>query len=258
LDAAGNVSIGLAFLAGLVSFLSPCVFSLAPVYVGYLTSRSVTPEGVTIENRWDTFLHGVAFVLGFSVVFVTIGLVAAMAGQLLFSARTVLTRIGGVTVIVLGLHTMGLIHIPFLAYDTRKQQPPDPRLGYLSSALMGVFFSAGWSPCIGPVLGSVLMLALDSSSTLRGALLLSVYSLGMGLPFLAAAAGTGRAAEWLKKYRRFIRYMSIVSGALLIGIGALLLTDSLGILSNTSFVADFQLTLDDSVVNFWHGLTGGY
>lgn len=258
MDTPGSVSLGLAFAAGLVSFLSPCVLSLVPVYVGYLTSRSATSEGLVVESRRDTFLHGLAFVLGFSAVFVTIGVAASAAGGLLFSARDALTKIGGGLVIVLGLHTMGLVPIPFLEYDTRRQRPPDPRLGYLSSALMGVFFSAGWSPCIGPVLGAVLMVAFDASRAARGAILLSAYSLGMGLPFLAAALGVGRVTGWLRQYRRLLRPMNAVAGLLLIGIGVLLITDMLGFLSNALFVANFQLTLDSTLVQFWKGLTGGY
>jgi cytochrome c-type biogenesis protein len=256
-DAFGNVDIGLAFLAGLVSFLSPCVFSLAPAYVGYLTTRVVTPEGVEIEDRWDTLLHGAAFVLGFSMVFMALGLFAAAAGALLINGRSVLAKIGGGLVIVMGLHTLGIIHIPFLEYDTRRQQPPDRRLGYLSSWLMGVFFSAGWTPCIGPVLGSVMMLALDTSNLARGVLLLATYSLGMGVPFLLAAAGAGRVSAWLKRYRQVFKYMSVVSGVLLIGIGVLLITDRLGLLAGNSTVVNLQMSLDDWVVSFWNNLTGG-
>lgn len=122
-----NVSVGLAFIAGIVSFLSPCVFSLVPAYVGYLGSRTITPEGVAIENRWETVAHGLAFVLGFSAVFVALGMAASAVGLILYDARGLLTKIGGVIVILFGLHTMGAIHIPFLDYDTRRQQAPNRR-----------------------------------------------------------------------------------------------------------------------------------
>ena len=163
-----NVTIWLAALAGLASFLSPCVLALVPAYVGYLGGRSMTVEGMVVENRWTTFSHGVAFVLGFSVVFIALGAAASLLGAILYDLRTWLAKIGGVVVIIFGLHTLGVINIPFLNYDTRSQERPDPSMGYLSSALMGVFFSAGWAPCVGPVLGAVLTLALNTANLSTG------------------------------------------------------------------------------------------
>ena len=252
-----NLSLGLAFVAGLVSFLSPCVLSLVPAYVGYLSSRAITLTGETIENRWATVAHGLAFVLGFSAVFITLGAAASAVGAALFVARGLVTKVGGVIVIVFGLHTMGVIHLPFLEYDTRRQRAPDRRLGYLSSSLMGVFFSAGWSPCVGPVLGAVLTLALSANNVGRGVVLLSAYSLGLGIPFLLAAVGIGRVSGWLRRYRKYMRYMSVVAGVFLIGIGLLLFTGSLQIFARYAFVSDLQTYLDQGVVTFWRALTGG-
>ena len=137
-----NVTIGLAFLAGLASFLSPCVFSLVPAYIGYLGGRAAGGEA-TENNRFVTFTHGLAFVLGFSVVFITLGVASASLGWLLFDLRNILEKVGGIVVIIFGLHMTGIFRIPFLEYDTRVQQVPDRKWGYLSSALMGIFFSAG-------------------------------------------------------------------------------------------------------------------
>ncbi len=162
-----EITIGLSFLAGLASFLSPCVFSLVPAYVGYLGGRAAGGGGGS--NRWVTFSHGLAFVLGFSLVFIFLGVAASFAGSLLYDARFWLAKIGGVVVIIFGLHMTGLIRIPFLAYDTRVNQAPDQKWGYFSSALMGVFFSAGWSPCVGPVLGAILTLAVNGGSISQGA-----------------------------------------------------------------------------------------
>lgn len=251
-----SVGLGLAFIAGFVSFLSPCVLSLVPAYVGYLSSRAITPDGMIVENRWGTLAHGLAFVLGFSVVFVALGAAASALGTALFEARGLLTKIGGVIVILFGLHTMGVIHIPFLEYDTRRQQVPDRRLGYLSSSLMGVFFSAGWSPCVGPVLGAVLTLALGANNIGRGVVLLSAYSLGLGIPFLLAAAGIGRASELLRRYGKYMRYMSAVAGVFLIAIGLLLFTGSLQVFARYAFVSDLQTYLDEGVVTFWRRLVG--
>jgi len=182
-----HVTLGLAFLAGLASFLSPCVFSLVPAYVGYLGGRAAGGE-TTDGNRFITFTHGLAFVLGFSLVFITLGVATSAFGRLLFDLRFWLAKIGGIVVIIFGLHMTGIFRIPFLEYDTRVQQLPDRKLGYLSSALMGVFFSAGWAPCVGPVLGAILTLALNGGSVSTGVSLLSAYSAGLAIPFLIAAS----------------------------------------------------------------------
>jgi cytochrome c-type biogenesis protein len=252
-----DVSFGLALIAGVVSFLSPCVLSLVPAYVGYLSSRAITAEGMVIGTRRETFAHGLAFVLGFSAVFITLGAAASAIGVLLFNAREPLTKIGGVVIILFGLHTLGVIHIPFLDYDTRKSQAPDRRWGYLSSSLMGVFFSAGWSPCVGPVLGAVLTLALSANAVGRGALLLSAYSLGLAIPFLLTAAGLGSVSNLLKRRGAFLRYASRVTGVFLILIGILVFTNSLQLFATVTFVSQFQTHLDQGVTGFWHWLTHG-
>lgn len=236
-----NVTVGLAFLAGLASFLSPCVLALVPAYVGYLGGMSVTAEGHVVENRLATFSHGVAFVIGFSVVFVILGAAASAIGVLLYDMRVWLSRIGGVVVILFGLHTMGVITIPFLDYDSRRHVQPNPSLGYLSSGLMGVFFSAGWAPCVGPVLGAVLTLALNAAMLQQGVLLLIAYSFGLAIPFLLAALGIGRVAELMRRHSTAIRYLAIGTGFLLVIIGILLLTGTLERLAQFGFFIDFGL-----------------
>lgn len=236
-----NVTIGLAALAGLASFLSPCVLALVPAYVGYLGGRAVTPEGQVVENRWATFSHGVAFVLGFSVVFVALGAAASLIGAILFDLRIWLARIGGAIVIIFGLHTLGIINIPFLDFDTRRQDAVDPSLGLFSSALMGVFFSAGWAPCVGPVLGAVLTLALNSARLNQGVVLLSAYSVGLAIPFLLAALGIGRVTYLMRRHRQTIRYISMATGVLLIIVGVMLMTGTLERLASFGFFVDFGL-----------------
>ncbi len=125
-----------------------------------------------------------------------------LQADLLYDLRFWLSKIGGIVVVIFGLHMIGVFHIPFLAYDTRVQQAPDPKWGYLSSALMGVFFSAGWSPCVGPVLGAILTLAWNGGSISLGAMLLTAYSIGLGIPFLVAALGIGWVTAILKKIRQ--------------------------------------------------------
>ncbi len=236
-----SVTIGLAALAGLASFLSPCVLALVPAYLGYLGGWSVSPSGEMIENRWLTFRHGVAFVLGFSAVFVVMGMAASAIGALLFDSRQWLARIGGVAIIIFGLHTMGVIRIPFLDFDTRKQYRPNPGLGLLSSALMGVFFSAGWSPCVGPVLGAVLGIAATGADVSRGAILLSAYSFGMAVPFLLAALGIGSITELMRRHSKVIRILSIITGVILVIIGVMLLTGTLHLLAGFDPLIDFEL-----------------
>ncbi len=242
----GNITlsfygVGISALAGLLSFLSPCVLALVPAYIGYLGGRSLTPGGQVVENRWVTFSHGLAFVIGFSVVFVILGAAASALGALLYDLRTVLAKVGGIVVIIFGLHTTGLITIPFLDYDTRRHVQPDARVGYLSSALMGVFFSAGWAPCVGPVLGAVLTLALSSGLILEGVVLLSAYSVGLAVPFLLAALGIGRVAELMRRYGNALRYISIATGVILIIVGVMLFTGTLETLARFGFFVDFGL-----------------
>jgi cytochrome c-type biogenesis protein len=217
-----NITVGLAFLAGLASFLSPCVFSLVPAYIGYLGGRAAGGEA-NANNRWITFTHGLAFVLGFSFVFIFLGLAVAAAGHFLYDLRFWLAKIGGFVVIIFGLHMIGVFRIPFLEYDVRVHTLPNPKWGYLSSALMGVFFSAGWSPCVGPVLGAILTLALNGGDLILGAKLLTAYSAGLAIPFLVAALGIGWVSNILRKHSKVMRYVEIAMGVILVIVGAMLL-----------------------------------
>ena len=216
---AANFGLSVAFLGGLASFLSPCVFALVPAYIGYLSGRSA---GAQDRNRFYTLSHGVAFVLGFSTVFILLGLGASAIGNLLFDIRPYLTKIGGVVVVLFGLHMTGIIRIPFLQYDIRRQEAPDRRLGYASSFLLGVFFSAGWSPCVGPILGTILTLSLSTGSLTQGFWLLVAYSGGLAIPFLIAAVEIGLVTSFIKKYGNIVRYVEIAMGIVMIVIGVLL------------------------------------
>jgi len=238
-----TVTIGLAFLAGLASFLSPCVFSLVPAYVGYLSGRSIaTKSGDTPRaSRMQAFTHGVAFVLGFSLVFIMLGLAASAVGQLLYDIRPVIAKVGGVVVVLFGLHMTGLLRIPFLEYDLRPQSKLDERRGYFASAMMGVFFSAGWSPCVGPVLGSILMLALDQGQLNNGAQLLASYSAGLAIPFLISAVAIGSVTQVLRRYRKIMHYTEIVMGIILIIVGVMLFLGIFETMARYGFFIDFGL-----------------
>jgi len=237
-----TITVGLAFLAGMASFLSPCVFSLVPVYVGYLSGRTLaSAEGSAQTSRVETFSHGLAFVFGFSVVFIILGVAASSLGGLLFNVRTWLAKIGGIIVIIFGLHMTGILRIPFLDYDLRPRSKIDQSRSYLSSSLMGVFFSAGWSPCVGPVLGAILTLAFNGGSVAQGVKLLSAYSAGLAVPFLLAALGIGWVAAILKKYGRVIHIIEIAMGVVLIIVGGLLFMGTFALLNQLGFFIDFGL-----------------
>ncbi len=226
-----EITTGLAFLAGLASFLSPCVLCLVPVYVGYLGGRAVGGE-LNSHNRWVTFTHGLAFVLGFSLVFILFNILAAALGGLLLGLRTWLAKIGGVIVVIFGLHMIGVFRIPFLEYDVRIHSQADPRWGYISSLLMGVFFSAGWAPCVGPILGSIMTFAANGGSILKGTLLGSAYSAGLAIPFLLAALGIGWVTTILRRYNKVMRIVEVVMGVLLVIAGILLFMGSFNILAS--------------------------
>lgn len=235
-----QVTIGLAALAGLASFLSPCVLALVPAYLSYLGGRSLA-AGEVGSNRWVTFSHGLAFVLGFGVFFVILGVAASALGALLYDVRGVLAKVGGVIVVIFGLHTLGVIHIAWLDMDTRRNTMPGRNLGYLSSALLGVFFSAGWAPCVGPVLGAVLTLALNSARVQEGALLLTAYTAGMAVPFLLVSLGVGRLTEAIRRYRRALRVVTYATGGALVILGVLLFTGTLETLARFGFFIDLGL-----------------
>jgi cytochrome c-type biogenesis protein len=235
-----RITLGLAFLAGLASFLSPCVFSLVPAYIGYLGGRAAGGEN-TASNRWITFTHGLAFVLGFSIVFVILGVAASAAGGFLYNFKIYLAKIGGIVVMIFGLHMTGLIRIPFLEYDTRVNTAPDRKWGYLSSVLMGVFFSAGWSPCVGPVLSVILTFAINGGSVALGAQLLTAYSAGLAIPFLVAALGIGWVTTILRKYGKVMHYIEVAMGVILIIVGVMLFAGIFELIARYGYYVNFGL-----------------
>lgn len=232
-------SLGLAFLAGLASFLSPCVFALVPAYISYLGGRSAAAASRSQNSTWGTLRHALAFVLGFSLVFILLGLLSSALGALLYDFSLVLTRVGGVVVVLFGLHLTGLIRIPFLDYDLRAKSQSKPNRGYLSSMLMGIFFSAGWSPCVGPVLGVILTLALNGADIVQGGILLAAYSAGLAIPFLLAATQIGWVTFMLQKHGKVSLYIERAMGFVLIIVGLFLFSGRLSSLASLGFFFDF-------------------
>lgn len=216
-------TLGLSFFAGLASFLSPCVFALVPAYVGYLSGRSVAAMSSDEKaNSWTTLAHGLAFVLGFSVVFIFLGVVVGSIRFLFNNIAFYLVRVGGLVVILFGLHMMGVINIKFLNYDLRPEYSSDRKRGYLSSALMGVFFSAGWAPCIGPVLGLISTFAINGGSIAIGASLFAAYSAGLAIPFLIAATQIGWVTTILRKHGKVMIIAEKTMGLVMVIVGVLL------------------------------------
>ena len=210
-----------ALVAGLLSFFSPCVLPLVPIYLGYMTGRTV--KSFDRSSRWPTMAHAAFFVLGFGLLFVALGAAAGLLGQLLYSAMPTITRVGGLLLIVFGLHMTGLLSIPLLNMDKRVELRTGSR-SLWTSFVVGVVFAAGWTPCVGPVLSGILLLAADSQTAGRGAALLALYALGLGLPFLGVAALVDAALPALHKLNRYARVASIVGGLLLVVMGLLLMT----------------------------------
>ncbi|HID65342.1 MAG TPA: cytochrome c biogenesis protein CcdA [Anaerolineae bacterium] len=218
-----NVTVVLAFSVGVLSFLSPCVLPLVPVYLSYLTGSVI--GGEETPGRSTVFIHALLFVLGFSLVFVLLfGLPVGYLGRFLADFTPILVKIGGLFLIVFGLHTIGLIQVPFLLLERRVEVGMGSGPTYVRSALVGMTFAAGWTPCVGPLLGAILTLSLQAVTPWRAAGFLLAYSLGMGLPFLLVALLLTTATGWLRRLNRRLNIVSVVSGAFLIIIGFLLLT----------------------------------
>jgi cytochrome c-type biogenesis protein len=185
-------------------------------------------ENQGLNHRFATFSHALLFVLGFSAVFVIgWGGAATAAGQLFGIYKPILGKIGGVVAILFGLFTFKIIRIPWLNYDTRPQWFPKQGGGTVSSFLMGIFFAAGWTPCIGTTLGAILTLGMSQQSAAQAMVLTSGYALGLGIPFLMIGLGMDRVGRWIVRFRRYLRVVEIISGILLISVGILILTDSM-------------------------------
>ncbi len=209
-----------AFIAGLLSFLSPCVLPLVPSYVGFITGMTL-PE--VSGRRHAALTHALLFVAGFSLVFVLLGASATALGRALNYYQVWLQRVGGVLIILFGLLCLGVFKGGLLTQERRLHLEHKP-VGYLGSLLVGMAFAAGWTPCIGPVLGGILGLAATSSDVTRGMQLLAAYSAGLALPFLIAAVAVESFLDWFQRFRRFLPWVMRVSGVMLIVVGVLLVT----------------------------------
>ncbi|HEX7337233.1 MAG TPA: cytochrome c biogenesis protein CcdA [Gemmatimonadales bacterium] len=215
-----TLGILVAFIAGLLSFLSPCVLPLVPSYIGFLTGMTL---GEVSGRRRAALLHALLFVAGFSIIFMLLGASATALGRALNYYQVWLQRVGGALIILFGLLCLGVFKVGMLTQERRLHLERKP-VGYLGSVLVGMAFAAGWTPCIGPVLGGILGLAATSNEVSRGMLLLAVYSAGLAVPFLIAAMALESFLDWFQRFRRFLPWVMRVSGVLLIIVGVLLIT----------------------------------
>jgi len=216
-------------LAGLLSFISPCVLPLVPVYVGYLSGSGLS--GDVLPSRRQVFSHALFFVAGFTVVFVVLfGLPMTLIGGVLVRYGEWVSRAGGVVLILFGLHTLGVLTIPLFNMTRRLEMGRGMEPGYIRSTLIGVSFAAGWTPCIGPLLGTVITMALTEPARATG--LLFVYSLGLAVPFLVTAALLTQALNWLNRIKPHMRAIEVVSGLLMMIVGVLLVSGQFSILNS--------------------------
>jgi cytochrome c-type biogenesis protein len=228
-----SVSLATALVAGLVSFISPCVLPIVPGYLSFISGVNMAelrdgqpPPGLSRRVG----LTSLVFVLGFSTVFIALGAAATLIGATLQAYKRELGMIGGVIIIVLGLHTAGILPIKWLLYEKRATVSSKP-MGFLGAYLVGLAFAFGWTPCIGPILGSILFYAAQQDTVAHGIALLAAYSIGLGVPFVASGLAVNRFFAASSRIKRHMKVVEYVAGAMLVGVGLLLVTDRLTVLA---------------------------
>ena len=240
-----NVSLFGAFIAGVLSFISPCVLPLIPGYLSFISGVSLeemrggavpvggaiaVDMGMTAAAKRQVIVTSLFFILGFSLVFISLGASATYLGQFLMERLTIFGKIAGVLLVIFGLHTMGVFKIGWLLQEKRMQTNSKPST-MIGATVVGISFAFGWTPCIGPILSAILLVAAQQESVGQGIVLLSVYSLGLAIPFLLAALAINQFFIAFKKIRRYYHAIEIVSGALMIIIGVLIFTNRFTIIA---------------------------
>jgi cytochrome c-type biogenesis protein len=227
-----NITFVGAFVAGLLSFLSPCVLPLIPSYITYITGLSfadLQAEHPSHAVRQQTMLHSLLFIAGFTAVFVLLGASATFIGGFMQQHMVALRRVGGVLIVLFGVHLTGVVPIRFLLGEKRFTIHRKPA-GYVGSFLVGIAFAAGWTPCIGPILASILMIAATEDTVYHGIALLLAYSMGLAIPFFLASLAMHQFLTFFNRFKRYIRLFEAGTGLLLIIVGVLIFTNSLAVL----------------------------
>lgn len=243
-----------AFIAGILTFLAPCTLPLVPGYLGFISGTSLEDLKDPSKSkgaRWKIFLNGLFFIVGFSAVFIIMGtLIGFVGAQFLAPYRLWLGRIGGIFVIIFGLFMLNILKIPFLARETQFRAPAVFERGKpVNSLILGSAFAFGWTPCVGPILGSILLLASTSTTALQGGLLLTIFSAGLAIPFLLIAIGIGSASQYIQNISHYLNVVSVVGGIFLIFLGILLLTDNIGLLISYGYQI-FQFIEYDRLLDY--------
>lgn len=228
-----DVNVFVAFAAGIFSFLSPCVLPLVPSYLSFVSGVSLeemTGSEVASQVRWRVALNSLAFIFGFSLVFVSFGASASFLGSLFLNYRRLIRIVGGLFILLVGIYLTGLFKIPalerYLQFDLK-----DKPAGYLGSMLAGITFAVAWTPCVGPILGAILALAGTAAEVGRGVLLLSSYAAGLALPFFVSAVAVNSFFYFSRTFRGYIQTVHVAGGILLVIVGILLLTDYITLLN---------------------------
>jgi len=229
---AETVTYSAAFIAGVLSFFSPCILPLIPGYFTFISGYSLDDltGGAIAGIRKQVFIATIAFVLGFSVVFILLGASASFLGSVLFRYRDGIRIIGGIIIVIFGIHLTGLVRIPLLDFEKRIQLKRKP-IHFLGTFMVGMAFGAGWSPCIGPLLGSILVIAGGKETVQEGMVLLGIYSAGLAVPFVIISVFINFLLAFIKKTAWTLKYLNRVAGTLLIILGLMLMTDQLNLLA---------------------------
>jgi cytochrome c-type biogenesis protein len=224
-----DVTLLAAFAAGFLSFISPCVLPLIPGYISFVSGATLEDMRGQASARRQVLIRSVAFVLGFSLVFIALGASATAIGRFIFDKQPILSKIAGALIILFGLHMMGVFRLAFLDNEKRAQTQRKPA-GPLGALLVGVAFAFGWTPCIGPILAGILVIAGSQETIGQGVLLLAVYSLGLGVPFLLTSIAIDRFFAVAAAIRRHYKAIEMTSGGLLVAIGLLIFTGQLTVI----------------------------
>lgn len=241
-------AIVMAFVAGLLSFLSPCVLPLVPGYLSIISGVSLDQlknEAQNASLKRSVIVSSIMFIIGFSITFIVLGATATALSKAVLTRMPILLKIAGLIIIVFGLHLLGVFRINALYQDKRMHNVQTSR-GAAGALLLGLVFALGWSPCIGPILATILGLASQQDTVLQGVFLLVVYSAGLGVPFLLTSLGLNRFLAFYTRFKRHFRTLEIVSGVLVLGIGVLILTDQMAIMNQYfQFLNDFEYRVEE-------------
>jgi cytochrome c-type biogenesis protein len=256
MDSSIGFAVVTAFVAGILSFLSPCVLPLVPGYLSIISGFSLDQlKGKTLDSslKRTVMLSSLMFILGFTLSFIALGATATTLGKLLLQRMPVLTKIAGIIMIVFGLHVLGIFRINAL-YQDKRMHNLQTKGGMIGALVLGLVFALGWSPCLGPILSGILGLASEQETVTRGMFLLFIYSAGLGIPFLMTSLGLNRFLAFYNRFKKHFRALEIVSGILILGVGVLILTNQMTRMNRYfQFLSDFEYRVEEAFMRLIGG-----